>query len=294
MPRQINGWLGAFAQPGHWGRNESGNFWIQAWEGDYNSIQLLAENVASVLGLVYEVTESFGKFRIEVHYPWSNLPNAAQTDMVVKWELFSATSEKDLLEAQVEVPNLIGTLTQDQIRQIRHFVLDKPTTLQTDPNNSALTLPSLQPIVDADFLPPLVPAADLFGMTTNATNAAQAVIVYNLMMRGVTSHPVEQPILRRTMITSQHYAVALALVNVRKIISTASLISLENISSESLFYNPGNGQLLLPNDVSTYPNLAYGWYKGFPTVQEIALLKYSIVQEWKYGLWTTLVWNTPL
>jgi hypothetical protein len=293
MAGPINGILGAFPQPGHWGRNESGNFWVQPYQGDYNSIQLLAVQLAQTLGLSYEVSELPGGLaRLEVHYPWNNTPNAASTDVVIKWEYLAAESEKDLLEAQLEVPNVVGSLNQGQIQAIRSALQNPPTATVSipDPSNPANTI-SVDQAVSLTLAYFQGIPADPSG---NAGNAANALALYLLMAQGVRSHPVLQPILRRTMITNQNYAVAMSLLNVRKIISTSSLVSLENVDQDSLFYDPTSGQLLLPQDVSSTPSLAYGWFKGFPQVQEIALQKWSIQQEWKYGLWATLIWGTPL
>jgi hypothetical protein len=294
MSGPYNGFMGGFDQPGSWGRNDSGNFFIRRIHGDKTSLTLLGNQIAEVLGLTYEVIEGHLTSTLEIHYPWNYTANNAATDKVVKWELFAAGSEKDLLEAQAEVPAILGSLSQQQIAQIRQYIMTPPTITKTMPSPTAddpnATAPRevLAPVTIADFnnLPP-----DANG---NPGNAANALAVYQLMTQGVRSYPIDQPILRRTIITNQNYAVAMALHNVRKIISTTSLVSLEQVDTDSLFYDPTNGQLLLPDDVSPTPALAFGWYKGFPTVQELALLKWSIVQEWKYGLWATLIWGTPL
>ena len=294
MSGPYNGFTGGFDQPGTWGRNDSGNFFTRKIHGDKQSLINLGNQIADTLGLTYEVNEGLATSTLTINYPWNYTANNAATDLVTKWEMFAAQSEKDLLEAAVECPAAIGTLSQSQIAQIRQYLMTPPATTASMPNptqsDSGQTSPTevIRVVTIADFnnLP-----ADSNGNTGNATNA---LALYQLMTQGVRSFPVEQPILRRTMVTSQNYQVAMALTNIRKIISTSSLVSLENVSTDSLFYDPTSGQLLLPEDVSPTPALAYGWYKGFPTVQEIALLKFSIVQEWKYGLWATLIWGTPL
>lgn len=294
MSGPYNGFGGGFDQPGVWGRNDSGNFYTRKIHGDKQSLINLGNQIAETLGLTYEVSEQFGTATLEIHYPWNYTANNANTDKVVKWELFSAQSEKDLLEAKVEAPALIGSLSTNQIIFVRGLLLNHPEKEMT------VSTPTAEhPDATTSIPMPIPPQLSWFENVApdpngNTGNAANALRLYQIMAAGTRSHPVDQPVLRRTMITSQNYAVAMALTNVRKIISTSSLVSLESISEDSLFYDPTSGQLLIPQDVSPTPTLAYGWYKGFPTVQEIALLKWSIVQEWKYGLWLTDIWGTPL
>jgi hypothetical protein len=298
MGGPITGRLGAFPNPGRWGRSDTGNFSTLVYHGSKAEVTNLAANFAQTLGLTYEVTESFGTFKLEIHLPWNFTANNAETDLVILWEMFANHSDKDLLQAQVEVPTIIGSLSQAQIQVIRQY-LDNPPTY---PSPIPVSVPDGKGGTQQSTVDAIVPLTiDFFKNLTpdpaggNGTgNAANALSVYQLMVQGVRSHPVDQPILRRTIVTSQRYAVAMALTNLRKIISTTSLLSLEQVPNDSLFYDPGSGQLLLPQDVSANTALAYGWYKTFPTVQQIALLKWQVVQEWQYGLWATLVWGTPL
>ena len=192
MSGPYNGFAGGFDQPGTWGRNDSGNFFVRRIHGDKQSMVALGNQIAETLGLTYEVTEQFGTATLEIHYPWNYTADNAHTDMVVKWEFFAAGSEKDLLEAQVEVPSVIGTLSQAQVQALRCYLQNPPTTVKSMPDPSGAPGAT----ISVDVLAPLTTAyfsglpADPSGSTGNAANA---LAVYNLMMQGVRSHPIDQP-----------------------------------------------------------------------------------------------------
>lgn len=262
MSGPITGGYGAWQQPGRWGRNEQGNYSLWSFEGTRREVAALAATFAQVQGLAYEVTEGFGKWRLEVHFPYGMNGIDPRTDKIENWEFFAQHAEKDLLDSAVENPNSVGLLTQNQIEKIRFFI-------QNPPDGTITKFPT-----QADFV-------------LDSTDGGLAgFAIYGLMFQGVRNFPVEQPMLRRTVTTSNQYAVAYALTNIRKIISTATLVTLESMPTALLFN--------LPADVSNDNTRAYGWYKPFPTIQQVARLKWQIVQEWQYGLWATLIWGAPL
>jgi hypothetical protein len=264
----LTGQRGAFRQPSRWGRNESGNFDTWTFEATTRQeIESLAANIAQTIGLSYDVTESFGKYKLDIYFPWNMRGIDPRTDLVIKWEMFTQKVEKDLLSARVENPNTVALLSTYQVQQLRQFMLQPP---------------------DGDTIE--FPTAATF-QKKGESNGAIALAIYNLMQQGVTSFPVEQPKLRRTFVTSNQYAIQYALTNVRRIISTVSLVTTENIPNSLLFSLP-NESWIDPNPDA--PSLAFGWLKSFPTVQQVALLKWSIVQEWEYGLWATLLYGNPL
>jgi hypothetical protein len=248
-------------QPNQFGKNETGNYTIVSYEcADKQSAFALVSVLGIEAGINYEVTESFGKSRLTVHYPYSLFGINPATDAVEMWEFFAQHAEKDILEATVE-SGIISTLSINNVIQIRLF-LQSPT-------------------LDDNGLPNIT--VDSF---SNDGNQANALAVYQIMMAGVRSYPVEQPVLRYSITTSNRYAIRRSLWNVRKILSTSTLVALNNIPNALLFN--------LPYDYSQNSAFAYGWYQMFPNVQQIALLKWQIVQEWQYGLWSTLIWGNPI
>lgn len=266
----ITGYKGAFQQPGRWGRNESGNYQTLYYEGSKQEVYNLAANVAQTIGLAYEVLESFGKFRLEIYFPWTVNGIDPRTDYTEKWELFAQHVEKDLLTARAHTA-AVANLTVSQVQTIRFWVQNPP-----DPKTGPFPVPS-------DFQKGTPPES--------INSALNAFAVYNLMAQGVTSFPIDAPTLRRTITTSNQYATAYALDKVGVIMSTNYIRNVYDVPYNLLFN--------LPNDTWTDPNpnsptLVYGWYKKYPVIQMVALLKWSIVQEWEYGLWSTLLYGNPL
>jgi hypothetical protein len=266
----LNGQRGAFSQPATWGSTEQGDFYTAIFEGTKEEVKQAAFQCA-LAGAQYQVTERFGISRLEARFSYNPVFGGGGTveQPINQWEFFAAEAEKDLLDAKVE-SNIIGTLsdaTRQMIYNAIHFASD--TSAQPDP--AAATNPA---------------NATYWAKITNTTERTNAQAVYNLMKDGVRSFPVDVPTLRHTQIVSNRWAIKVSLTNVRKIISTASLISLEAIPSAILFN--------LPNDTSSVTDKKYGWRKKFPNVQQVANLKFQLVQEWQYGLWPTVLFGQPI
>lgn len=108
--------------------------------------------------------------------------------------------------------------------------------------------------------------------------------LYEQIRLGLKSKIISVEHLRHTQTVSSLWTVPHSRTNVGKIISTATLIADEKPPSV----------LGLPTDVSTRRNMEYGWYKKKATVRTCAGHKTQIEQEWEYGLWSTLIYNSPL
>jgi hypothetical protein len=98
--------------------------------------------------------------------------------------------------------------------------------------------------------------------------------------------------LRHTQTVNAQYAIKASLTNVGKVLSTATLQNDESIPNGLLFNLPAFS--LPPQYVETSGDLKYGWYKDFPTVRQIAGMKWNIEQEWQYGLYSVKLYGTPL
>jgi hypothetical protein len=273
MAGPVTGIHGAFQQPGRWGRNESGNYEIWVIEGTRQEVRNAAAFYANIPGISYEVTESFGKWHLEIRFPWNadGLVNPS-TDLIETWEFFAQHTEKDLLEAQDNV-GLVHTISDQQKEIIRTKILNPPDGSTSSPFT----------VLD-DF------AHTKPGGVAIPGNAQNALTIYQLMQAGMKSYLMEAPMLRRTIITSNQYALGYSLFNVRKLLSTAYIANHEGLPNTLLF----NVTNYVGADVSTDSKLAYGWFKMFPTIQQIALLKWQIVQEWAYGWWAKDVYGQPL
>lgn len=119
-----------------------------------------------------------------------------------------------------------------------------------------------------------------------AFGSQAAVDVYNLMLDGVRARIQFAPSLKHTQTVSQNWTVKASLTNVGRIISTASITTLEAIPSAILFN--------LPSDTTTKSGVSYGWFKMHPTVRVAANQKISIEQEWIYGLWSTTLYGSVI
>lgn len=260
---------GAYQQPSNWGRNDSGNFEVWVFEGTPQEIRNVAAYFAQTVGLNYNVQEGFGKWRLEVFFPWNQDGLVSpRTDQVVRWELFAQHAEKDLLNS-IDNAGLVQTLSPGQIAQLRYYQSSPP------PPGTVLTA--------ANFTNSKPPPDD-------SSTAGTALRFWNLFASGETSYLVEAPVLRRSIVTSLQWAVAYTAQYAGKILSTDTLLKFENVPS-----------LLLSPVIATFSglsapqnsNLSYGWYKSFPTVQQTALMKWQIVQEWQFGWWS-FPYGTPI
>lgn len=113
-----------------------------------------------------------------------------------------------------------------------------------------------------------------------------ALTLYQLMLGGVRSFRINIPTLRVSKLVSGSYGVKASLTNVGRIISTSTLSIQEAIPATILFE--------LPSFVSGKSGFAYAWYKKFPNVQQAGTFKWSISQEWEYGLWPTFMYSAVL
>lgn len=264
---------GYWKQPSTWGKNESGNFQTWVFEGTPNAVRALAAFFSQTEGLAYQVIEGFGKFRLEVRFPW-NADGVVDptTDFVETWELFAEHTEKDLLESQ-DNAGLVATLSLQQKEQIRAKLLNPPDETAGHAGTQ-----------QTDFAAP-----DMILSGTDK-QGANSLTLYQLMQAGMKSYLMEAPRLRRTIITSNQYAVGYSLSNVRKLLATSYIAAHEGLPTTLLF----NLVNYTSADNSSDPLLVYGWYKFFPTISQVALLKYQIVQEWAYGWWPKAAYGTPL
>ena len=258
---------GAYQQPSQWGRNESGNFEVWVFEGTPQEIRNTAARFASVNGINYHISQGYGKWRLEVQFPWNadGLVPAA-TDAVIKWEMIVHSTGKYLLNA-IDNAGTVKGLSDFQIQQIKFLDANKPDPLS-------------DPVTSEDFVDPLNPLAG---------DAVSAFEIWQYLQAGQSEYIMEAPVLRRTVITSNQYAVSYAMTYARRILSTNTLLSFEQVPNVLVLPVVN----LFAADVSPNPNLNYGWYKHIPNVIGTALNKWQIVQEWDYGWWAKL-YGVPL
>jgi hypothetical protein len=112
------------------------------------------------------------------------------------------------------------------------------------------------------------------------SNPSVQLSLYHLMRNGYQSDEISRLTLRHTKTASKNYTFQSALNNVGRILQTKSLIPLEGVPSEI--------QHNLPNQISGFSDVAYGWLKKFPTLRVHPFKRSQIEQEWIYGLYPPL------
>jgi hypothetical protein len=193
----------------------------------------------TAMGGFWDFEDSFSGAKCKLTGRFAALPGQQEIP-IDTWEFFAGEAEKDILEADNAAVNGIS---DDEKRKIRDAIQNP------------------------------VP-----GQSPSLVNA-NAINLYLLMLSGVRSVRVVTPTLRHTQTVSNNWTIPASRANVGRIISTASMVSLEAIPSDILFG--------LPNFVSTRTGLTYGWLKLDPTIRSAARQKTQIEQEWRYGLWAT-------
>lgn len=265
------GQKGAFKQPARWGRSEQGQFYEWVYEGTKAEVAAQAA-IFDSLNYIYDVEETYGKARLTVRLSYNPFTGGGGTEAPVdQWEFISGREQKDILEADV-ITGITATLSQKNIELLRKLIQDPPAGTAAG-NYNAESNPE--------------------GSVTTACftdgNPTNALTLYNLMKAGIRSAIVQTPTLRHTQTVSNNWAVPAANTNVGRIISTASIVTLEGVPSGLLFN--------LPNAVpAAFQTIAvvYGWLKHGPNVQQIAGRKWQLTQEWEYGLWPTAIFNSAL
>lgn len=267
----IIGQKGAFRHPARWGRTEQGQFYEWTYEGTKNEIAAQAALLDSQ-GFLYEVEETWGKARLTARLPYNPNAGGGGTEAPVDlWEFISGREQKDLLEADVPT-GITATLSQKNIELLRKVIQDPPSGTAS-----------------GNYNPTTNPEGSVVAACFTDGNPTNALTIYNLMKAGVRSAIVQTPTLRHTQTVSNNWAIPAANTNVGRVISTASIVSLEGVPSGLLFNLPN----AVPASFQTI-SVDYGWLKHGPNVQQIAGRKWQLTQEWEYGLWPLAIVNTIL
>jgi hypothetical protein len=257
---------GPWLQPSEYSRNEIGQFATVPYEDvDPNKINNLAAQFDR-LGYRYRVIHSFGKHRLEVYLSYN--PETKDEQPVDLWEYTNQSVSKDLLSVAYLPSGITRFLIPPNVQLIRQALNGVlPFTPQAfDPTkDDPTTFVPRNDLVPSDFI--------------GVPEVQQAsYVIYLLMKTGYDSLLVTAPIIRHTQTVSSIYPITLSKQNVGRIITTPSLISMEN--------PPDWAVTGLPDDIPTSVNniaLGTGWYKFAPTIQQIAGQKVAIVQEFQYG-----------
>lgn len=228
-------------------------------------IQLLASYLGSDVSIEY-TKEPSPNATLEVEQVGAILGQPEQP--FPYWELFATESQIDITAADIP---LINGITPSGMNQVLSY-------LQGDPNNYPAT-------------------ADSFD-AGDGNNQQSCFALLALLAQGVKYYDVAVPTLKRTQVVSGAWPVQAALTNINRVLSTPSLISLEQVPTTLLFNLPygvtSKTIQIQPPAGGSLPTFGYGWLKKYPQVTQTGLNRWVMNQTWLYQLWSIDVFGPLL
>jgi hypothetical protein len=291
----IIGQKGAFLQPVQFGRDDSGRFQRYMYEGTTREV-LQAAYAFDLGGWVYTFTELHGgRSRVEARAGWAGGfknnydPN---TDDENIWELEQQDTTKPLLSADFPFGSV--NLSNNQSGVALQKVLDGQASFN-DPNNNNPGVPGSilagQPGVSGEGSTQISYVFDNGADTTDPTvihlpSSDYPLVrsLYLLIQKGVDSFPIEASVIKHSSLVSNVNSVKASYFNMNRIISSASMYSVEGAPTE-LFFNIPFAPTVT-QFIETYGDLQYGWRKVRPSVTRLAAYKWRIQQSYQFGLWS--------
>jgi hypothetical protein len=200
------------------------------------------------------------------------------------WELSATTSQP--IDGSVEVPV--------DIWELYPIVAERELLL----TNLGLTIDEITAIgtsiQNGDKVPPSV--ADEDDNLSDMSETAEGI--WHAMKNGQKSVRTFDASLRRTRSVSLAWNTAAAIIGANTVVSTDTLLKSENIAAASppiaatvaLF-----GALVYANAQNTdaAAHLHYGWLKDFPSINQAAYNRVSMVTNWEFGLWDDRIYGAP-
>ena len=191
-----------------------------------------------------------GCYRVTVKYSFesSNQGNA-NAPLNQAWELQPNIVEKDLMEADMSGINALTMAMKNKVRQ------DADSNQDTTPDYSTFS---------------------------GASSGQQATMLalWKLMSHGVKSTQIHAPTLRVSSLYRPDYGGQQPVTNCGNVITD---LTAEGVPSALLFNLPPSGTTRTIDSIT----LKYGWYKKFPTVNQVAAGRWQMQQEYAYGLYST-------
>lgn len=183
-------------------------------------------------------------------------PPVVQNEVVSTWELSPNKSTKDILQADCAA---INQLTTEMVEQLRFIQANRPAPEDT-------------------------PAW---------IDSAKQYPIYKLINAGVEHWEVDQPILKHTYAVPVGINPGFAFTNIRKIFTVATLLSTEGLPASFLL---SLAAIFADSDPTRTDGVAltYGFKKEMPTLQVEYGGKQSVTVEYKFGLWSTLLYGAAI
>ena len=260
-------------QPYSFGRRPDGRYTVLPYEStSQTEIEQMALTAESY-GLQYDVTSSFGKWRIEIHYNynWAGGTGDPATEMIEKWESVPLKTEKSILTG-------INPLTLKVINAGNGFQLD--LIRRFIEGNSLEDLTEIDSLGNVSFTPPASVTDD------------NAIKILRYYFEGQRTIPFTVPSLKHTRVVNSSFISPATVPDVATLYSTPGLISNFYIPSGILVQLPANDTALIQPLVSPSGGLGnlkltfgYAWLRSAPEVSQINNFKWSLSETFEYGLW---------
>lgn len=244
-------------QPVQFERGQQGYTLTRRWQGQYNPI--LAQYY-SMLAAGFKCTVS------NIGGPAWELTAVGIIEIDLRYEILYERGTKGLLDSRLDI---VKTCTA-----ANKIILN---TAFNEPNKYSFVAPP-------------------FVGTAGEIN--QALQVYSLMTSGVKSVVEFFPTLKMSYLCNNTFQVFNNMARNGKILKTSTLINQTGTPANSIVP-------LLPPDgpyetfAGLYPGslvvpLYYGWMQMGPTVEQTAIAKITVAQEWNYGLWPPWMYGYPI
>ena len=308
VPPKINTGQNAFnayLQRGYtFGKNDSGNFQNFHYKGVQADVFALVDTFI-VEGWSYTVTPFLGggMAELEAHAGWASsqpgYPSGSGAEVPENiWELDSQDTQKNLLEADFpNGPSLV--LTAKESRDALAKILQNPNYVWVPPGTGAGTCTDIAGTGVTYYFDsatsqntPGNPGYSATNYHLLASDYAACYSLYLLSKSGMEVFPIEASVISHTQLVSNQYAVQASFLNVGRIISSASMYSMEGVPNSLLYAVP---TIPTPSQfIETAGDLQYGWRKVRPKVTRLAYFKWRIAQSYQFGLWATKAYGNVL
>jgi hypothetical protein len=253
MPATINGFPGATQQPSRYGKRQSSGYYSVRTWRGPKNAVAALVPQIESLGYDYEVIEEEGPFASIV----ATLPSGEGS---ITGGAEVVAKRFQLLPITIEKDLLssniaaIVAIDDEEKRKIRNAIQNP-----ADGQSPALT-------------------------------SAAAIDVYKLMLAGVTSIKVSSFAMELLSITGNDYEVAASVANCDRVLTSATMIA--ETGTPPLFFPALNGSPFTdaPSDATLFRS---GWYKNYPTIENVAGGKVQISQRYDWGIWPKLITRTP-
>jgi hypothetical protein len=235
---------------------------VRTWKG---SKKAALDMIPKIAGWEWSIDESGPNATVSVVQPI--LPNGDPTGEVplTTWELMNGEVEKDVLLADIFASNVLDDTNKKTLRGL----------LKSPPEDSV--------VIDNAWA-----LATFHGSTDQKAAAFEMYLAMNEGTRGVIEFA---PTLRVTKTVSSTYSVRQSVAHVKRVLTSATMI--DDCSLPNTFLIALDGSPFTDTPLDTLRK-AYGWLKYPPNITVASNGHNQITQEYKFGLWSKLLYDDPI